>query len=292
VTTAPRHGETAPGDIAALAPLREELAQLGIAADKRFGQHFLFDLNLCRKIARLAGALDGESVVEVGPGPGGLTRALLEAGARVLAIEKDRRFAPVLARLAAAAAGRLTVLEADALDIDEAEALAAAGLDPAARVVANLPYNVGTPLFVKWLTGPWRPAAMTLMFQKEVAMRIVAAPGSDDYGRLGVLSRSLGAARIVQEVPARAFTPPPKVDSAVIAFARASEPPADARIAALQAVLAAAFGQRRKMLRSSLRALGGEALCAAAGIDASARAETIDVDGFLRLADAWRAGTP
>jgi 16S rRNA (adenine1518-N6/adenine1519-N6)-dimethyltransferase len=275
--------------IGALPPLRDELAALGIAADKRFGQHFLFDLNLCRKIARLAGPLAGETVVEVGPGPGGLTRALLESGARVLAIEKDRRFAPVLGRLAVAAAGRLTVLEADALAVDEAAALAAAGLGPRARIVSNLPYNVGTPLFVKWLTGPWRPLSMTLMFQKEVALRIVAAPGGEDYGRLGVLALGLGAARVVLEVPARAFTPPPKVDSAVVAFTPAPEPPPDDLVRALQEVLAAAFGQRRKMLRSSVRALGGEALCAAAGVDAGTRAETIDVAGFLRLAAAWRA---
>ncbi len=292
MTTAPRAGEETRDAIAALPPLREALAALGIAADKRFGQHFLFDLNLCRKIARLAGPLAGESVIEVGPGPGGLTRALLESGARVLAIEKDRRFLPVLSRLADAAEGRLTLIEADALAVDEARALAAAGLGPAARIVSNLPYNVGTPLFVKWLTGPWRPVSMTLMFQKEVALRIVAPAGGEDYGRLGVLVQSLGAARIALEVPARAFTPPPKVDSAVVDFAPSPDPPADARILALQAVLAAAFGQRRKMLRSSLRGLGGEALCAAAAIDPSVRAETVEVSGFLRLADAWLERAP
>jgi 16S rRNA (adenine1518-N6/adenine1519-N6)-dimethyltransferase len=275
--------------LAALPPLREELALLGIGADKRFGQHFLFDLNLCRKIVRLAGAPPGETVIEVGPGPGGLTRALLEAGGHVLAIEKDRRFAPVLARLAAATPGQLTLVQGDALAVNEAAELRALGAGPDARIVSNLPYNVGTPLFVKWLTGSWRPRSMTLMFQKEVALRIVAPPGANDYGRLAVLTRSLGSARIVLKVPARAFTPPPKVASAVIEFTPAPNPPPDETIGLLQEVLAAAFGQRRKMLRSSVRALGGEALCQAAGVDASARAETIDVAGFLRLAEAWRA---
>jgi 16S rRNA (adenine1518-N6/adenine1519-N6)-dimethyltransferase len=229
-------------------------------------------------------------VIEVGPGPGGLTRALLEAGARVVAIEKDPRFAPVLAKVADAAPGRLTVVEADALEIDEAALLNRLGIAPDdACIVANLPYNVGTPLLVKWLVGAWRPRTMTLMFQAEVARRIVSAPGAADYGRLAVLTQSVAAARIGLAVPARAFTPPPKVDSAVVQIDSTPDRVDSRRLGALQAVTAAAFGQRRKMLRSSLRTLGGEALCAAAGLDPSARAETIDIPGFLRLADAWAA---
>ncbi|MEO8926191.1 MAG: 16S rRNA (adenine(1518)-N(6)/adenine(1519)-N(6))-dimethyltransferase RsmA, partial [Caulobacteraceae bacterium] len=231
-----------------LSPLREALAAAGVAADKRFGQHFLLDLNVCRKIARLAGPLDGQSVLEVGPGPGGLTRALLEAGAHVVAVEKDPRFAPILANLAEASAGRLTVVQADALAVDE-NALPG----PPTAVVANLPYNVGTPLLVKWLTGPFRPRSMTLMFQKEVAQRIVAAPGGRDYGRLAVLAQALCEARIVMDLPARAFTPPPKIASAVVRLTPLDARPPDALIAALQTVAQAAFGQRRKMLRSALR---------------------------------------
>jgi 16S rRNA (adenine1518-N6/adenine1519-N6)-dimethyltransferase len=274
-------------DLAALPPLREALAAEGLRADKRFGQHFLFDLNLCRKIARLAGDLDGAAVVEVGPGPGGLTRALLEAGAHVLAIEADPRFVPILQAVAAAAPGRLTVIQADALAADEPALLGGAGLAAEALVVSNLPYNVGTPLFIKWLTGPWRPAGMTLMFQKEVAQRIAAAPGSGAYGRLSVLAQALCAVDLVLEAPARAFTPPPKVDSAVIRARVLPGRPDDRVLGALETVTAAAFGQRRKMLRSSLRALGGEALCQAAALAPDARAETIDIPGFLRLAHAW-----
>ena len=267
-----------------LPPLREVLAAAGIAADKRFGQHFLFDLNICRKIARLAGPLEGRTVIEVGPGPGGLTRALLEAGARVVAVEKDSRFAPILADLAEACDGRLTVIRADAMGMDET-ALPGA---PTA-IVANLPYNVGTPLLVKWLTGPFRPTAMTLMFQKEVAQRIVATPGGGDYGRLAVLAQALCEAHIVMELPARAFTPPPKIASAVVRLTPLAARPSAAQIAALQRVAQVAFGQRRKMLRSSLRELGGEALCAQVGIDPHARAEMVPVAGFLALARAANA---
>ena len=186
----------------ALPPLRLALAEAGILADKRFGQHFLLDLNICRKIVRLSGIGPDETVLEVGPGPGGLTRALLETGARVVAIEKDPRFRPLLDEVAAASGGRLTIVQADALKVDEASL--AAG--PAA-VVANLPYNVGTPLLVKWLTGPFRSTSMTLMFQKEVALRIVAQPGEEHFGRLAVLSQALCEARLVMDLPARAFTP-------------------------------------------------------------------------------------
>ncbi|MGA0601148.1 16S rRNA (adenine(1518)-N(6)/adenine(1519)-N(6))-dimethyltransferase RsmA [Caulobacter sp. KR2-114] len=263
-----------------LPPLRDVLAGAGLSADKRFGQHFLLDLNVTRKIVRLAQLGPDQPVIEVGPGPGGLTRALLEAGLRVIAVEKDPRFLPVLAQLAAAAPGRLTVVEADALAVDEA---ALAGGGPAS-IVSNLPYNVGTPLLVKWLTGAFRPVSMTLMFQKEVADRIAAPPGGRDYGRLGVLAQALCHAEKVMDLPARAFTPPPKVASAVVRLTPLAEPPPAALVDALQTVTAAAFGQRRKMLRSSLKVLGGEALCEAAGLDPNARAETVPVAGFLRLA--------
>ena len=267
-----------------LPPLRESLASAGIAADKRFGQHFLLDLNICRKIVRLAGVAPGDAVIEVGPGPGGLTRALIEAGATVTAVEKDPRFIPLLRDLAAGAQGRLEVVEADALTVDETT-LSPTGA--VVRVVSNLPYNVGTPLLVKWLTGPFRPASMTLMFQKEVARRIVAPPGDTDYGRLAVLSQALCHGRVVLDLPARAFTPPPKVSSAVVDLTPLPDRPADRVVQALQTVAQAAFGQRRKMLRSSLKALGGEALCKAAGVDPSVRAETVPVAGFLGLAHAW-----
>jgi len=269
-----------------LPPLREALAAHGLMAKKAFGQHFLLDLNITRKIARLADIAPGERVIEVGPGPGGLTRALLEAGARVTAIEKDQRFRPLLEEIAAAAApGALTLIFADALTADEA-ALTWGG---PGHVVSNLPYNVGTPLLIKWLTGPWTPASMTLMFQKEVAQRITAQVDANAYGRLAVIARATCEASIVMDVPARAFTPPPKVESAVARLTPRPDRPSPARLDALQKVTAAAFGQRRKMLRASLKALGGEPLIAAAGLDPQARAETIDVAGFLRLADAWLA---
>jgi len=271
-----------------LPPLREALAEHGLMAKKSFGQHFLLDLNITRKIARLAAFAPGDRVIEVGPGPGGLTRALLEAGARVVAVEKDARFQPLLQDLADAADGALEIVMADALAADEA---ALAQWAPAA-VVSNLPYNVGTPLLIKWLTGPFRPQAMTLMFQKEVALRIVAAAGAEAYGRLAVLAQACAVCELVMEAPARAFTPPPRVDSAVVRLDPRADAPEAARLDALQTVTAAAFGQRRKMLRSSLRALGGEALCRAAGLQPEARAETVSVAGFLALADAWRAARP
>jgi 16S rRNA (adenine1518-N6/adenine1519-N6)-dimethyltransferase len=263
------------------------LARLGLMADKRFGQHFLLDLNICRKIARLAGPLEGNVVIEVGPGPGGLTRALLEAGARVVAVEKDVRFAPVLEELGTLFPGRLTALTADALTLNEAATLQDAADGPGARVVSNLPYNIGTALLLKWLLGPWRPKTMTLMFQKEVALRIVAPAGGADYGRLSVIAQTLCDTRLVMGLPARAFTPPPKVASAVVNLTPRDDRPGDALIAALETVTGAAFGQRRKMLRSALKALGGQELCDAAKVDADARAETIPVAGFLALAQAW-----
>ncbi|MBA4792827.1 MAG: 16S rRNA (adenine(1518)-N(6)/adenine(1519)-N(6))-dimethyltransferase RsmA [Phenylobacterium sp.] len=269
-------------DLSALPSLRESLETHGLLANKGLGQHFLLDLNITRKIARLAGPLEGRMVLEIGPGPGGLTRALLEAGARVVAIEKDARFLPLLNTLQEASGGRLEVHLADALKVDEA--VLSAG-EPAS-VVSNLPYNVGTALLIKWLTGPWRPQSMTLMFQKEVAERIVARPGDDAFGRLALIAQVMCEARIVMDAPARAFTPPPKVDSAVVRLDPRSDPPEPSRVAAMEAVSQAAFGQRRKMLRSSLKALGGADLCEAAGIDPTRRAETLSLDEFLRLADA------
>ncbi|MGZ6018073.1 MAG: 16S rRNA (adenine(1518)-N(6)/adenine(1519)-N(6))-dimethyltransferase RsmA [Phenylobacterium sp.] len=269
-----------------LPPLRDALAEHGLMANKAFGQHFLLDLNITRKIARLAEVHAGDRVIEVGPGPGGLTRALLETGAQVIAIEKDERFRPLLEDLAAAAsAGALTLAFADALTADEAALMAGAP----GHVVSNLPYNVGTALLIKWLTGPWRPSSMTLMFQREVAQRVVAAVDASAYGRLAVIAQATSQAHIVMDVPARAFTPPPKVESAVLRLTPRADRPSPARLDALQKVTAAAFGQRRKMLRASLKGLGGEPLIEAAGLNPQARAETIDVAGFLRLADAWIA---
>jgi 16S rRNA (adenine1518-N6/adenine1519-N6)-dimethyltransferase len=269
----------------ALPPLRAQLEAYGLFADKRFGQHFLLDLNITRKIARLAGPLEGRVVLEAGPGPGGLTRALLEAGARVVAIEKDARFLPLLAELADASDGALQVVGADALKSDDPAFLAAHAPGAPVRVVSNLPYNVGAPLLTKWLTGPLRPEALALMFQKEVAQRITATAGEGAYGRLSVLVQAICAAETVMDLPARAFTPPPKVDSAVVRLTPLPDRPPDGLIKALERVTAAAFGQRRKMLRSSLKPLGGEALCASVGIDARARAEEIPVASFLSLAE-------
>ena len=277
------------GALEALPPLRDVLAEHGILANKGFGQHFLLDLNITRKIARLAGPLGDSVTIEVGPGPGGLTRALLEAGGPVIAVEKDPRFLPLLTQLQAAAPGRLTVVEADALKVDE-QALADA-VRPGApvRIVANLPYNVGTPLLIKWLTGPLRPQSLTLMFQKEVAQRIVAAVDTDAYGRLAVICQAVAACEIVMDLPARAFTPPPKVSSAVVQLTPKSDRPSDGDLSALENVTREAFGQRRKMLKSSLKLLGGSDLCEAAGVRPEARAETIDLAGFLRLARALNA---
>jgi len=268
----------------ALPTLREALETHGLWAKKAFGQHFLLDLNLTRKIARLARVGEGDHVIEVGPGPGGLTRALLETGARVTAVEKDERFRPLLAEIAAVS-DRLELIFGDALKVDEADV---AGGAPA-HVVSNLPYNVGTPLLIKWLTGPWTPQSLTLMFQREVVDRITEGPGEDAYGRLGVIVQATCRAERVLDAPARAFTPPPKVDSAVVRLEPRADRPSPERLDALQRITAAAFGQRRKMLRSSLKVLGGEGLILAAGLDPQARAEVIPVDGFLALADAWLA---
>jgi len=269
-----------------LPPLREVIERFGLRARKELGQNFLLDLNLTGKIARAAGPLDGATVIEVGPGPGGLTRALLASGAaRVVAIERDPRCLGALAEVAARWPGRLEVVEGDALKADFG-ALAAGASD--VRVVANLPYNIGTQLLVNWIAcADWPPlwSQLTLMFQKEVAERIVAAPGTDAYGRLGVLAGWRTQARILFDVPRQAFTPPPNVTSSVVQIVpRAAPLPADLR--ALERVTQAAFGQRRKMLRQSLKALGGERLLAAAGIDGTRRAETLSVEEFVRLANA------
>ncbi len=267
-----------------LPPLREGLVAHGLLAKKVFGQHFLLDLNVTRKIARLAGPLEGRAVIEVGPGPGGLTRALLEDGATVIAVEKDRRFLPLLEELAAAAEGRLAIVEADALAVDEAALLAEHAPGLKAQIIANLPYNVSVPLLIKWLRIASGFEAMTLMFQKEVAQRIVAGPGDSAYGRLSVIAQAVCHAEIVMALPARAFAPPPKVESAVVQLIPLAMRPSAADLEALERVTQAAFGQRRKMLRSSLKTLGSEALCDAAGVASDLRAEMVPVEGFLAMA--------
>ena len=274
----------------ALPPLRAVIAAHGLSARKSLGQNFILDLNLTHRIARVAGDLGACDVLEVGPGPGGLTRGLLAAGARhVLAVEKDARCLPALAEISAAYPGRLTVLEGDALAVDPL-----AHLTPPVRVVANLPYNVGTELLVRWLTPPvWPPfwESLTLMFQREVAERIVAQPGTGAYGRLAILAQWRCTARIALRLPPEAFTPPPKVASAVVQLEALPAPrfPADPEL--LSRVVAAAFNQRRKMLRASLRGLSPdiEALLGTTGIDPTARPETVPIEGFCALARALAA---
>lgn len=268
-----------------LPPLRDVIERHELRAKKSLGQNFLLDLNLTGKIARAAGDLSNATVLEIGPGPGGLTRALLAHGAkRVVAVERDERCLAALAEVADAYPGRLEVLSADALTTD----LRAAVQGSPTKIVANLPYNIGTELLVRWLTlREWPPyyQSMTLMFQREVAQRIVAKPGSEAYGRLGVLAGWRTDARIVFDVPPQAFTPPPKVTSSVVHLVPRADPIAgDVKL--LSRVTEAAFGQRRKMLRQSLKSLGGEALLARADIDGTRRAETLDVAEFLRLANA------
>jgi 16S rRNA (adenine1518-N6/adenine1519-N6)-dimethyltransferase len=267
-----------------LPPLRDVIERHGLHAKKALGQNFLLDLNLTGKVARTAGDLADTTVIEVGPGPGGLTRALLMHGAkRVVAIERDERCLAALAEIAAHYPGRLEVVAADALKTD----MAALSPGETVKIVANLPYNIGTELLIRWLTvAEWPPfwRSLTLMFQKEVAQRIVAQPGADAYGRLGVLAGWRSRADIAFDIPARAFTPPPKVTSAVVhIFPRENPLPADLR--KLERVTEAAFGQRRKMLRQSLKSLGGERLLDAAGIDGTRRAETLSVEEFVRLAN-------
>jgi len=273
-----------------LPPLRDVIAVHELSARKSLGQNFLLDLNLTAKIARLAGDMTGCDVLEIGPGPGGLTRGLLSEGARhVLCVEKDRRCLPALAQIAQAYPGRLTVLEGDALEVDPL-----AHLTPPIRVAANLPYNIGTELLVRWLTPPtWPPfwQSLTLMFQREVAERIVATPGSKAYGRLAILSQWRSDAQIVMHLPPGAFTPPPKVSSAVVHVTALPEPRFPADPAVLSRVVAAAFNQRRKMLRAALKGVspGIEEHLVAAGIKPTQRAEQVPLEGFCALARAIAA---
>jgi 16S rRNA (adenine1518-N6/adenine1519-N6)-dimethyltransferase len=262
-------------------PLREVIARHGLHASKALGQNFILDRQLLAKIAAIAGEIEGTTVYEVGPGPGGLTRALLERGAHVVAIERDRRFLPALSELGAEFPGRLDIVESDALKVDE---IAAAGRG--ARVVSNLPYNVGTALLLRWLTGPWPPwwRSLTLMFQKEVAERIVARPGTSAYGRLSILAQWRSQPRIAMALSRSAFVPPPKVASAVVHIVP-GEAPDGVDPKRIEQLTEAAFGQRRKMLRSSLRSVPGalEAL-ERLGIDPQRRAETLEVGDFVALA--------
>lgn len=264
-------------------PLRDVIARHGLSARKALGQNFILDRQLLARIAAIPGPLRGERVYEVGPGPGGLTRALLDAGAFVVAVERDRRCIPALGELQEEFGDRLTVLEADAMKIDEAEA---AG--QGAHVVANLPYNVGTALLLHWLGGTWPPwwRSLTLMFQKEVAERIIASPGSDAYGRLSVAAQWRSRPRIAMAVSRSAFVPPPKVTSAIVHIVPAEAPPGvDPKV--MERLTEAAFGQRRKMLRSSLRSLPGASEAAETlGIDLQRRAETLSVEEFAKLAEA------
>ena len=275
-----------------LPPLRDVIARHGLTARKSLGQNFLLDLNLTARIARAAGDLTDVTVVEVGPGPGGLTRALLAEGAkRVVAIERDQRCIAALDEIAARYPGRLTIVSADALAIDMAHLA-----PPPVRVVANLPYNIATPLLVGWLTAePWPPwyESLTLMFQREVAERIAAPPGGKTYGRLAVLAQWRTEPRILFDVAPRAFTPQPKVTSSVVQLVPRPHP-LTADVATLERVTAAGFGQRRKMLRQSLAALGLDpvALLTKTGIDGTRRAETLSVGEFVALANATRGLGP
>ncbi|MEM6589055.1 MAG: 16S rRNA (adenine(1518)-N(6)/adenine(1519)-N(6))-dimethyltransferase RsmA [Pseudomonadota bacterium] len=279
--------------IDALPPLRDVIATHGLSARKSLGQNFLLDLNLTAKIARQSGDLAGVDVLEVGPGPGGLTRGLLAEGARrVLAVEKDARCLPALAEIAAAYPGRLEVLEGDALAVNPLE-----HLTPPIRVIANLPYNVGTELLVRWLTpDAWPPAwdSLTLMFQREVAERIVAQPGSKAYGRLAVLAQWRCEARIAMSLPPEAFSPPPKVSSAVVHLTALPAPRFEADAAVLERVVAKAFNQRRKMLRAALKGLTGdvEGLLHKAGVAPTDRAEVVPLEGFCALARELAALQP
>jgi 16S rRNA (adenine1518-N6/adenine1519-N6)-dimethyltransferase len=262
-------------------PLRDIIARHGLQASKALGQNFILDRQLLARIAAVPGSLHGQTVYEVGPGPGGLTTALLEAGANIVAVERDRRCIPALAELQSRYPDKLRVLDADALSVDER---AEAG--DGAHVVSNLPYNVGTALLLRWFSGPWPPwwRSLTLMFQREVAERIVAAPGSKDYGRLSILSQWRSDARIVMNVHRSAFVPPPKVMSAVVHIVP-REMPEGVTPAVLERLTEAAFGQRRKMLRSSLKELPGALdTLTTLGIDSARRAETVSVSEFVAIA--------
>jgi 16S rRNA (adenine1518-N6/adenine1519-N6)-dimethyltransferase len=273
-----------------LPPLRDVIRQHGLIARKSLGQNFLFDLNLTERIARAAEPLAGTTVFEVGPGPGGLTRSLLALGAaRVIAVERDERAIAALEEIAAHYPGRLEIISADALTFDPRTQLNAA----TARIVANLPYNIATPLLISWICAePWPPwfDRAVLMFQREVAERIVAAPGSKTYGRLSVLVQWRCETRILFDINPSAFVPPPKVTSSILQVVPRSKPmPCNRRI--LESVTKAAFGQRRKMLRQSLRSLDADlpALFGSTGLDPTARAEDIPVEGYVALAEAFAA---
>lgn len=280
--------------LADLPPLRDVIAAHGLAARKGLGQHFLLDLNLTARIARAGGPIIDTTVIEVGPGPGGLTRALLDEGAaHVIAIEKDRRCIEALAPLVAASGNRLLVVEADALAVDEsALARQASGTDEGLSIVANLPYNVGTALIIKWLgqiyERPERYRSIVLTLQKEVADRLSASPGTKAFGRLSVMSQWLCEVRACFDIGARAFTPPPRVTSAVVCLKPRPRPLAECRWTEMEAVTRAAFGQRRKMLRGSLKGLlpgnGAEALLAASALPGTARPEDLPVEAFCGLA--------
>jgi len=277
-----------------LPPLRAVIAAHGLSARKSLGQNFLFDLNLTRRIARAAGPFDGATVYEVGPGPGGLTRALLaEGAAKIVAVERDERCVAALDEIAAVFPGRVEIVTDDALSVDERALFRTRNISGPVRVAANLPYNIGSALLVKWLTAPaWPPfwQSLTLMFQREVADRLVAAPGTKSYGRLSVLTQWRAEPRILFDVHPRAFTPPPKVTSAVVRVEPRERPAAEARLEDLETVTKAAFGQRRKMLRQSLKTLTQDAggLATRAGIDPQARAEQLSVAQFAALARAHR----
>jgi 16S rRNA (adenine1518-N6/adenine1519-N6)-dimethyltransferase len=277
--------------IDALPPLREVIARHHLRARGALGQHFLTDLNLTDRIARAAGPLEGSLVFEVGPGPGALTRSLLRAGAaHVIAVERDARCVEALQELVEAAEGRLTVIEGDALETDPVALAGEHGGLPV-RIVANLPYNIGTVLLTKWLGQAGAFASLTLMFQKEVAERLIAKPGSKAYGRLAVLAQWLCDVERLFNLPAEAFVPPPKVASSVVRLTPRPAPLAPAAMADLERITAAAFGQRRKMVRSSLKSLGGDtaALLTEAGVEPTARAEDLPVEAFCALARAFAA---
>jgi len=268
-----------------LPPLRDVIKAWQLDADKRLGQHFLLDLNLTAKIARTAGDLTGVNAIEIGPGPGGLTRALLDGGAqKVIAIERDPRCVAALQTLVAAAEGKLTVIHGDALETDPI------ALAPAPRaIIANLPYNVATPLLIGWLKQAKEFVSLTLMFQREVALRLTAKPRTKEYGRLSAMTQWLMDVTLEFDIPASAFTPPPNVVSSVVRMTPRTMTAEEPSFAAMETVVAAAFGQRRKMLRAGLRGFVSEPLklLEAAGIDQTSRAEELNVDAFRRLAMIW-----
>ena len=274
-----------------LPPLREVIARYGLSARRGFGQHFLLDLNLTARIARAAGNLEGICVIEIGPGPGGLTRALLASNAAaVVAIERDRRCTDALGALGDAYPGRLHLVSADALEVDPVALAADQGLTGPFKIVANLPYNIATPLLIRWLKQVEAYQSLTLTFQKEVGERLTATPRTKQYGRLSVMTGWLCEARIMFEIPPRAFVPAPKVTSSVLTLTPRASPLAPAAWEDMERVVKAAFGQRRKMLRAGLKTLVADPLplLEAAGISPTSRAEELDIPAFCALARAYR----